>query len=218
MASVLVIGLGRFGSHVVKYLNEEGHQVVAVDINPENVDRVKDVCDKAILMDAQDKEALEAIGTDSIDVAIVSLGERVDVSCLVSLHLKDLGVPRIITKAGSYEHQRLLSLIGVDEIVFPEMEAAERLAKKISGTSLIDIIPLAVGYGIHEIAPPPSFIGHSLAELRIRNRFNVQVIGIRDLLKQELLLNPPPDIKIKDSDSLLILGKDEDLERLEKLE
>lgn len=217
MAQVAVIGLGRFGFHVARHLHQAGHEVLAIDIHPENVQEIRDFSSRAVVLDARDKERLEALGIRDFDVVVVSLGELVDVSALVALHLKELGVKRLITKAGSDDHRKLLELIGVDEVVFPEREAAERLAHRLSSPNVIDYIPLGKDYGIHEVAPPDSFVGRTLGELKLRNRFEVQVLAIRDVLTQEVHVNPGAEFTVKPSDALLVLGRDQDLARLKEV-
>ena len=216
MAQIAVIGLGRFGFHAARELQAAGHDVLAIDIDQENVERIGDLVSRAVRLDARDKERLDALGIEDFDVVVVSLGERIDASTLVALHLKELGVPKIITKAGSEDHAKLLRLIGVHEIVFPEREAAARLARRMSTSNLLDYIPLGETYSIQEIAPTEEMAGKSLEELRLRNRFNIQVIGVRDVLTDEVDLNPGPKFRVKDSDSLVILGRNEDLERMKR--
>lgn len=216
MAQIAVIGLGRFGFHAARALQEAGHDVLAIDIDQGNVERIGDLVSRAVRLDARDKDRLEALGIKDFDVVVVSLGERIDASTLVALHLKELKVPKIITKAGSADHGKLLELIGVHEIVFPEREAAARLARRMSTANLLDYIPLGGTYSIQEIAPTGDMVGRSLEELRLRNRYNVQVIGVRDVLTDEVDLNPGAKFRVKDSDSLVILGKNENLERMKK--
>lgn len=216
MAQIAVIGLGRFGFHAARELQEAGHDVLAIDIDQGNVERIGDLVSRAVRLDARDKERLDALGIKDFDVVVVSLGERIDASTLVALHLKELGVPKIITKAGSADHAKLLELIGVHEIVFPEREAAARLARRMSTANLLDYIPLGETYSIQEIAPTEEMVGKTLEQLRLRNRFKVQVLGVRDVLSDEVDLNPGPKFRIKDSDALVILGKNEDLERMKK--
>lgn len=214
MAQIVVIGLGRFGSHVARTLHRSGDEVLAIDSDPEQVERIRDDCARAIVLDGRDKERLEALGVADFDVAVVSLGELIDVSALIALHLKELGVPKIVTKAGSEDHGKLLSLIGVEQVVYPEQEAAERLARRLHDPNLMDFIPLGDAYSIEEIATPDDFVGKTLAELRLRNRFGVQVLGIRDALTDRLELNPGPQVRLKPSDALLILGRNDELRRL----
>jgi trk system potassium uptake protein TrkA len=217
MAQVLVIGLGRFGFHVARMLHEKGHEVVAVDIDEGNVQRIRDFCSRAIRLDARDKERLEALGPKHFDVAVVSLGERVDASALVTLHLKEQGARRIITKAGSEDHAKLLEKLEVHDIVFPEREAAERLVRRLSNRNLMDFIPLGEEASIEELAAPAAFVGKTLAEVDLRRRYGVQVVGLRNALTDQVTLIPSADLKILDSHSLIVLGTNDDLARLQKL-
>ena len=216
MAQIAVIGLGRFGFHAARELQEAGHEVLAIDIHPENVQRIKDLVARAVTLDARDKDRLDALGVRDFDVVVVSLGERIAASTLVALHLVELGGPQVITKADSEDHARLLELIGVDEIVFPEQEAAERLVQKLSTDNLLDFIPLGETYSIQEIAPSDDMIGKTLEELRLPNRFGIQVIGVRDVLTDAVDLSPGAGFRVKESDALVILGRNEDLERMER--
>lgn len=215
MSQIVVIGLGRFGFHVARLLHEAGHEVVAIDIDERNVQRIRDYCSRAVRLDARDMERLEALGLADFDVAVVSLGEKVDVSALVALHLKDMGVPRIITKAGSEDHARLLEKLEVDEIIAPEREAAERLVRRLSSRNLLKFIPLSEQWSIEEVRPLPEFIGKTLADLDLRNRFGVQVLGLRRSGSGELTLNPAAGDRIAEEHSLLVLGENRALARLQ---
>lgn len=214
MRHFAVIGLGRFGSHVVRSLHESGQKVLAIDSDAAAVQRIKDDSTQAVVLDARDKQRLRALGIRDYDVVVVSLGESIEASTLVALHLKDIGVKRVIAKAGSDDHARLLELIGVDEIVSPERQAAERLANRLRDANVLDYIPLGRGYSIHELAPPEDFIGKSLEELKLRNRFSVQVLAVRDARSGDLEVNPPAQFRILPHHILVVLGRNEDLDRM----
>lgn len=191
--------------------------MLAIDISAENVQNIKDHSSRAVVLDARDKDRLDALGIRDFDVVVVSLGERIDASALVALHLKEVGCRRIVTKAGSEDHAKLLDVIGVHEIIFPEREAAAHLAHRLASANLLDYVPLGDDHSIHEMAPPEPFIGKTLEEIKIRSRFGIQVIGIRDMLTQEVHINPDSTFRIKDSDALLVLGRNRDLKRLNEL-
>jgi trk system potassium uptake protein TrkA len=214
MRHFAVIGLGRFGSHVVRSLHESGQKVLAIDSDASAVQRIKDDSTQAVVLDARDKQRLRALGIRDYDVVVVSLGESIEASTLVALHLKDIGVKRVIAKAGSDDHARLLELIGVDEIISPERQAAERLANRLRDANVLDYIPLGRGYSIHELAPPESFLGKSLEELKLRNRFSVQVLAVRDARSGDLEVNPAAQFRILPHHILVILGRNEDLDRM----
>lgn len=214
MAQILVVGLGKFGFHVARLLHEHDHEVVAVDSDAEHVQDIRDYCSKAVHLDARDKRRLEAIGLKHFDIAVVSLGEAVDVSALVALHLKEVGIPRIITKAGSEDHARLLEKLEVDEIVFPEREAADRLVRRLSNENVLDFIPLDERCSIEEITPPAAWVGKTLRQLDVRRAQGLMVLGVRSRETGVLHLNPPGEHLVLGSQSLLVLGDNSDLNKL----
>jgi trk system potassium uptake protein TrkA len=217
MSQFAVIGLGRFGANVARSLFQGGHEVLALDVSAAAVQDVKDHSTRALVLDARQKERLAALGIEQVDVVILSLGDRIEASAVVALHLKDLGVKRIIAKAGSEDQSRLLQLIGVDEIISPERQAAERLANRLRGAGTLDFIPLGAHYSIHEITPPRIFRNSTLAELKIRNRFGVQVLAVRDARTDELEVNPPADFSIGEHHILLVLGANADIDKLRQV-
>jgi trk system potassium uptake protein TrkA len=217
VSQVAVIGLGRFGFHVAKALHQTGHEVLAVDIDETLVQRVRDCSTQAVVLDARETERLRRLGVSDLDVVVVSLGERIDASSLVALHLKEMGVKRLIVKAASEDHARLLELIGVTEIVFPELDAAERLAKRLADSNLLDFIPLGETHSILELNAPEEFLNRSLADLRLRNRFGVQVLAVRESLRDRITVNPGPETVVESGDVLFVLGANQALDRLRKL-
>ncbi|OGW04721.1 MAG: potassium transporter TrkA [Nitrospinae bacterium RIFCSPLOWO2_01_FULL_39_10] len=216
MRKFVVIGLGMFGFYVAKSLYEKGHEVIAIDKNKEIVQKIKDFSTQAIVADATDKETLMALGVHDVDVAIVGLGTSLDASVLTTLYLKEMGIKNIIAKAITEDHGKILSTIGATEIIFPEKDIAVKVAMSASSTNLLDYLPLSEGYSIMEIAPPSSFIGKSIRDLQLRNRYGTQIIAVKELIPERINFIPSPDFVIKDSDSLIVMGKNEDLEKIEK--
>ena len=211
-----VIGLSTFGEYLTKYLSDKGFQVMAMDTDEIKVDKVKNVVSKAVVADARDKETLENIGIIDFDVVIVSLGDQIDASILVTLYLKELGVKEIIAKASTEDHGKILDRVGATTIIFPERDAAYRLAKSLENINVLDAIPLSPGVSILEFGPPNSFLGKTLKELDISNRFRIQIIVIKELVPENLVIVPRADHVIKDSDILIGVGKDDDFEKLLK--
>jgi trk system potassium uptake protein TrkA len=212
MARFGVIGLGNFGHHVAKTLYEEGHEVIAVDADREHVQKIKDFTTVALVGDAASKEFLVTHGFADLAAVVVSTGERSHIATLITLHLKELRVPRIVVKAISEDHGRILEKIGATDIIFPEKDMAIRAAKALSTPNIIEHIPLGEDFSITEIAPPRSFIGKSLVELDLRNRYRITVLGIRDVLTEEFTALPPAQRLIRDSDILVLAGRPEDVE------
>jgi trk system potassium uptake protein TrkA len=208
-----VIGLGNFGAHIVATLYEDGHEVIAIDKNKDRVQAVKDSCDYAILGDAADKEFLEAQGVTEMDAVIVSLGEYSHLTTLMTLYLKELKVPRILVKAISDDHGRILDRVGATDIIYPEKDTAIRVARNLSSPNVIEFIPLAEDYSVSETAAPKHFLGKTLIELDLRKKFHLAIIGIKDVLTDQFIPAPPPTHKIKDSDMLIILGKTDDIDK-----
>jgi trk system potassium uptake protein TrkA len=214
MGKFVVIGLGNFGFYVAKSLFEEGKEVVGVDRNKERVQRLQGFCSYAVAGDATDKSILESAGIEKEDTLIVSLGDNISASVLVTLYLKDLDVQTIYVKIISEDHGRALERIGATEVVFPERDLAKKLAQTLSSPNVIDYLPLTDEYNIVEIAPPKEFIGKTLAEIKLRNKYKISVIAVRGLVPETLTMNPGGGFTIKDSDILIVLGKPVDIEKI----
>lgn len=211
-----VIGLGHFGAYVLRSLYEAGMDAIAIDSSGDAVRDAAEFAREAVVADATDRQILENIGVGEVDVAIVSLGERMDVITLAALHLKEMGVPYVAVKALSEEHGRILSALGVDEVVHPEKDSAGRLAKRLSKQDLIDFLPLLPGYSIAEIKAPPEFVGKTLRDLALRNNLKVQLIAIQHGQGPESEMNivPRAEDLIREGDLMILLGEDHDLDRI----
>jgi trk system potassium uptake protein TrkA len=208
-----VIGLGHFGSHIVSALYEEGHEVTAIDNDKDKVQAIKDLCDYAILGDGGNKEFLASQGVQEVDAVVVSTGEHSHLSTLMTLYLKELEVPRIVVKAISEDHGRILDRVGATDIIYPEKDTAIRVARNLSSPNVLEFIPLAEEYSLSETAPPQHFLGKTLIELDLRKQFQLTIIAIKDVLTDHFIPAPPPTYTIKDSDLLIILGKTEDIDK-----
>jgi trk system potassium uptake protein TrkA len=211
-----IIGLGHFGGYAARTLYEAGVDVVAIDADPEIVRDAAEFAKEAITADATDRQALENIGLREVDVAIVGLGERMDVITLAALHLKEIGVPYIAVKALSEEHGRILLALGVHEVVHPEKDAATRLAQRLSRPDLLNYLSLLPGYSIAETRTPSEFVGKSLRQLALRNTLRVQLIAIRRSGK-EMNIMPAADDVLEQNDVMILLGADGDLDRIREI-
>jgi len=157
------------------------------------------------------------LGLAELDVVIVSLGDYVDASILVTLYLRELRVKKIVAKAITEDHGKILDIIGATQVVFPERDEAYRLAQTIETDYVLDSISLSEGISIIEIAPPNDVVGKTLGEVDLRNRYGVLVLIVKELVPEKIVMIPTADHMIKDSDILVILGKDEDLAKIKKL-
>lgn len=208
-----VIGLGSFGFNVAQTLFADGHEVIAIDSDRDKVQAVKDCSDQAILGDAANKEFLDAQGVREVNAAVVSTGERSHLSTLITLYLKELKVPRILVKAISEDHGKILEKVGATEVIYPEKDMARRIAHSLSTPNILEFIPLAEEYSLSETVPPRHFIGKTLVELDLRRKFHVTVIAVKDVLTDQFIPAPPPTHLIKDSDILILIGKTADVEK-----
>jgi trk system potassium uptake protein TrkA len=208
-----VIGLGNFGFHVVATLNDAGYEVIAIDSDKEKVQAVKDICTYALLGDAANKDFLAAQGVPEMDAVVVSTGDRSHLSTLITLYLKELKAKRILVKALSEDHGRILERVGATDIIYPEKDMAVRIAHSMSSPNIMEFIPLAEEYSLSETEPPKHFIGKTLVELDLRKKFHVTVIAIKDVLTDQFIPAPPPDYLIKDSDVLILIGRTDDVDK-----
>ncbi|MHC1728462.1 MAG: TrkA family potassium uptake protein [Syntrophobacteraceae bacterium] len=217
MKRFAVIGLGKFGFHVAKALFEEGHEVVAIDKNAEHVQAIDPFCSEAIVMDASDKEKLKALGLEGMDGVIVSIGSDVSISVLITLYLNEIGVKKILAKAVNHDHGKVLKKVGATEIIFPERSMAIKLAQSLSRPNVLDFFPLADDYHLLQIAPPHAFVGKSLRDLNLRALYNINVLAIKEIIPDNTVLVPSAEFVIKDSDILVVLGKQADIRRIKDL-
>lgn len=215
MGRFTVIGLGKFGSEVARALHEKGHEVVALDSVKERVQELRDHSTQAALADCKDPETLRALGVDASDAVVVSLGERMDASILVTLYLKELGVKHIVVKAVSQDHAKVLQLIGATEVVHPERDSALRLASTLGTRSIVEFLPLGVGFSLLELKAPRAFLRHTLAELSVRTRHHALAVAVKNGDRFELA--PGGSYRVEEGDILMLVGRDSDLEALTRL-
>jgi len=214
MKRVVVIGLGIFGFNIAKDLYENGIEVIAIDKNKDIVQKIKDFSTKAILADGTDKEVIESIGIQEDDIVIISFGENLAASTLITLHLKEMKVKNIIVKAPNEDHKRVLEKVGATEVIIPERAMADKVAKSLISPNILDYIPLSEDYSISEIAPPASFNGKTISDLHLRSKYHIEVIAVREMLPERLTMVPRADFVIKDSDVLVVIGKEGDIQKI----
>jgi len=214
MKRVIVIGLGIFGINIVRELYEGGFEVYAIDKNKDSVQKVRDFSTKAIVADGTDKEVMELIGVQEDDTVVISFGEDLASSTLITLHMKQLKVKNIIVKAPNEEHKLILEKVGATDVIIPEKEIASKVAKSIITPNVLDYLPLSDGYMIFEMAPPDSFFGKTIAELQLRNKYHIEVIAIRDVLMDRVHMVPQAGFVIKDGEVMVIVGKETDIRKI----
>lgn len=217
MKRFIIIGLGNFGSSAAEALHALGNDVIALDVRGESVDRIAPHVTRAAVGDGKDIRTLERIGARDADAAVISTGDDITASVLTTLALRDLGVKEIYVKVISHDHARVLEKIGATETVFPERESALRLGKRISSRMLLNFVELGEGFSMQEMAVPDAWVGRTLRDLKLPRTYRVSVIAVHDVLSGEITPVPDPDAVLKESDTLLVAGRDEDLTNCARL-
>lgn len=211
MAYYVVVGLGRFGHYLSLTLAERGADVVVIDKDVNAVEAIKDRVFQAVIGDGTSRNVLENLGVANAEAVVVALGPKMEESLLTVHNLKEIGVKRIVAKANSDAHGKILEALGADEIVFAEKETAVRVGHRLGNRNLLDFLPLNDRYSIREIVVPEHFIGKSLRELDLRSRFEVNVIAIK---RMEEILFPGGESLLNSDDHLVVLGSEKALNRL----
>ncbi len=212
---IAVLGLSNFGLYLSRKLAELGCEVLVVDRDERRVRLLQEDVSQAVIGDVTDPQTLRSLHMDEFDVVALSIGDEMGASLLSLLHLRDMGVKQIMAKAVSEEHARIAVGLGATEVVFPERDMAIRTANVMAGSNVLDYLPLGEEYSIIELAPDNEFIGKSLREVDLRRIYHVEVIAVKQVLEGKAFV-PDSNFVIRDSDLLVVVGKNEDIERLQK--
>jgi trk system potassium uptake protein TrkA len=215
MKQFAIIGLGRFGSSIAKTLYEMGHDVLAIDNDPEEVQEISDFVTHAVQADATDEVTLNTLGIRNFDVAVVTIGTDIQSSILITLLCKEMGVKYVLAKAQNELHAKVLYRIGADKVVFPERDMGARVAHNLVSSNILDYIELAPEYSLVEIAPDPEWEGKNLRQLNIRAKFGVNVIAIKGENGRVNVAPQAEDLVGKD-DILVVIGNNDDIKRIEE--
>jgi len=217
MKQVVVIGLGRFGTSVATALYKLGYEVMAVDENINKIQAIANNVTHAVQVDAREEEALNSIGIRNFDVAIIAIGQGdIEANILVTVILKDLGLKYVIARAENELHAKVLYRVGADKVVFPEQDMGIRLAHSLDSANLMDYLELSPEYKIVEVLAPTSFIGKTLGQLQIRTKYNIIILAIKRSESEEVVVIPGHDVEFYEGDILVVVGKDDNLLKLQK--
>jgi trk system potassium uptake protein TrkA len=226
MKRFAVIGLGRFGKKLAAALATSGAEVIAIDRNKEAIDEVRDQVSLAVRLDSTDEQALSAQGIDKVDVAIVGIGQGggqgFEAAILTVVNLKQMGVPLIYARAEDPIAGEVFSKVGATEVIYPEIESAQRWAFKLIAPLIEERMDFAPGYSLAKITGPASFDGKTVMDLQLRQKYNVNLVAIKraergwgNKSEKEAVINVPmPDTVIYEGDTLMVAGADADLARL----
>lgn len=209
----IIIGLGRFGSSIAKTLYSLGNDVLAIDKDEDVVQDIADSVTHAVQLDATDENALRSLGIRNFDVAVVTIGDNIQSSIMVTLLVKELGVKYIIAKGQSELHAKVLYKIGADRVILPEKDMGIRVAHNLVSANILDYIELSEDYSIMEIQVLNEWSGKTLNELKLRRKYGINVMAIKR--GDEVNLSPAADDIIKENDIIVAIGSAEDLNRLE---
>jgi len=208
-----VIGIGRFGSNVVRTLFEMGHHVLAMDSDEDALRRVADCCTHSVQLDSTDPEALRAVGITNFDAVVVAIGAGIQESILTTLLLKELGCKKVVSKASDELQARVLEKVGADLVIRPERDMAIRVARSLASGHVVDLLELSPNLLVEEVSVGTRVEGKSLGDLDLRTRYGVNVL----LLKRDsqILVAPGGETELRTGDVLVVFGEKQALTRLE---
>ena len=212
MKQYLVIGLGRFGTSVAKTLYEAGKNVLAIDIDEDNVqDKIDtNIIKNAVIGDPSDEKVLKDIGAENFDVAFICMGD-IEASVMIALNLKELGIKTIIAKA-----IKILTKVGATEIVYPEEHMGKRIAELTIDTDIKERLKFSDNFVLVEVKAPSIFWNNSLINLDVRNKYNINIVGIKKA-QEEFIPNPTANVIIEEGDVLMIITDKKSVESFNKL-
>jgi trk system potassium uptake protein len=209
----VVLGLGTFGGALAVRLAENGCRVTGVDMDQAIVASLKDKLYEAVIANAVDRSAAEQLGLNQADAVFISLGEDLSPSLLATLHAREFGAKRIFVKGLTEEHGKILRSLGVERVVFPEIEIARSLADQMTWPNVLDYVPIDPEHSVVEITVPDSLSGTTLQEADLRRRFNIWVIGIKDVLTGKFHMFPGPEFRFNEDQLMVVVGKQDDLNK-----
>ncbi len=217
MKTFAVIGMGRFGISAAKKLAELGCEVIAIDNDADKVNKVADYVTKAAQLDAKNEELLRNLGIKNCECAIVAIGDNVMDCVFITLTLKEMGVKKVVCKARDAQHETVLRKVGADMVIIPEQEAGEKIASRLVSRQFIDILHISDEYSIEDMRVPEKWIGKSLADLSVRKKFGVNIVAIKSSLDpNDVNITPEPEYRFKDTDIVVLVGKTQDINKLNK--
>jgi trk system potassium uptake protein TrkA len=211
-----VIGLGRFGRNLALTLEENGHDVLGIDVDPDRVQEVADRLTQAVVLDSTNENALRAVDIQSFGTVIVAIGTDFESNLLTTVALKALGVPNVICKAPSGRREQILLKVGADRVIRPEYEAGRRLAQELFTPAMLDSFSLGPGFSVAEVRVPHAIANQTLAQIDLRARYGINVLVIKRGDRVEI--SPTADAVLQDGDIIVVLGADGDVAQFCNLE
>ncbi len=212
MKNILLIGVGNFGYHIAQELGKLKVDVLAIDIDEDKLRDVSEYLSKTLIGDATDIDFLKTLGVNTFDECLVTIGDDFQASLEAVLNLKELGARRITARASKESQEKILLKTGADVVIYPEKQLARWAALHCGTNSIYDFVELENNYGIYEINVSDSWVGKTLAELDLRRKYNISILGYKEGERIKLITHS--EFKLKDNIHLLILAKDDDVNRI----
>lgn len=209
-----VIGMGRFGSSLAKELVKLGHQVLGIDKDEEVIGDIMGFVTHAVVADASDEEVLRSLGIRNFDCAIVAIGDDIQTSILVSIQMKELGVKKVVAKALSELHGRVLERIGVDRVIYPERDMGIRVAHQLVSPNLLDYIELSKEYTIAELSVPGCMQGMALKDVNPRTKFGCSIVALNK--PKGIIIAPSAEDVLDEKDIMVMIGTNTQIEDFEE--
>ncbi|MWC26810.1 potassium channel family protein [Paenibacillus sp. MMS18-CY102] len=214
MKQFVIIGLGRFGSSLGQELVQLGYEVLGIDKNEETVDDMSHLLTHVVSADATDEETLRALGVRNFDCGVVAIGDDIQASILATIQLKDIGVKKVVAKALSELHGRVLEKLGVDRVIYPERDMGIRVAHQLVSPNLLDYIELSKEYTIAELAVPSCLNGKTLQDINTRAKFGCSIVAINKP-KGGVIIAPTASEELAEKDIMVVIGTNEQIEKFE---
>lgn len=212
MKSVLIIGMGRMGRHLAKRMHQLGNDVMIADNNPAIIEALSDRFTDSTICDCTNESVIASLDVENFDVCFVTIGEDFQASLVVTSLLKKHGARRIVAKTNQDIQAELLRAIGADEIVYPEVDTAEKLAMRYNANNIFDFVPLTDEYSIYELPVMPAWAGHTLMELNIRRKYQINIIAVKN--GTNLDANLSADYRFRPDDHIIVIGRSDDVFRV----
>lgn len=210
-----IIGLGRFGGTLAKQVAALGHEVCGIDIEEKVVQKYTPFLTHSLVADFSDEDTIRSLHLQEFDVVVIAIGDDLKAKLLTAMVLKELKAPYVVAKASSHMESKLLERVGVDLVIFPEMNMADRLAQMLTREYIVDYFQLSQDIGLVEMNTPQFMVGHSLLELGLRSRYGVNVVAIKR--QKEVLAPPDPKEPLSEEDMLILIGRNKDITKVSQL-
>lgn len=214
MKSILIIGLGRFGTHLCNDLSRLDNEIMIVDQDESKLEDLLPLVVSAKIGDCTNEKVLKSLGIGNFDICFVCIGNNFQSSLEITSLLKELGAKYVVSKANRDIHAKFLLRNGADEVIYPDRDIAEKVAVRFSANQVFDYVELGNGYSIYEIAPLPEWIGRTIIEVNFRATYHTNIIGVK--ADGTMKLTPGPDYVFQKDEHLMVLGHQRDIEKIVK--